>query len=352
MLLTLRSAWVVLDEDDRVVRRSPVAIPYGLVGVKRLSVDTLSELVAKVRRDGQVREVDVQVPRSHPGTELLTLYVRVAPLGDGYVLVLAEDLTAVRRLDAVRRDFVANVSHELKTPVGALSLLAEAVHGSADDPHAVRRFSARMQHEAARLGELVQDLIALSRLQTHDPLRDGEVVGVDDVVAEAIDRMHLEAQARQIRLEVRGQHGLSLFGDEDQLSTAVRNLVTNAINYSPDHTRVTVSVQTAGRNGELVEIGVTDQGIGIPERELERVFERFYRVDPARSRATGGTGLGLSIVKHIATNHGGEVRVWSSPGSGSTFTLSMPRHSPDVEFRAAKAAPGLSSEVTTHEVAS
>jgi two-component system sensor histidine kinase SenX3 len=221
---------------------------------------------------------------------------------------------------------VANVSHELKTPVGALSLLSEAVSGSADDPQAVRRFALRMQHESHRLSMMVQDLISLSRLQSNDPMREARLIHVDDVVAEAIDATHLEAEAREIRLEVRGQHGLVVLGDEDQLAAAVRNLLANAINYSPDHTRITVGVQVSE---DVVEISVADQGIGIPERDRERIFERFYRVDPARSRATGGTGLGLSIVKHVAANHGGDVGVWSSEGAGSTFTLRLPAHRSD-----------------------
>ena len=322
VLAALRSAWVVLDPSDRVIRSSPSALPYGLVRGRRLRVDTLLVLARQVRRDRQVREIEIEVPRGHRGTELLSLDVRLAPLGD-LVLVLAEDHTALRRLDAVRRDFVANVSHELKTPVGALALLAEAVLGSADDPPAVRRFAGRMQHESNRLTMMVQDLISLSRLQNNDPLRGASIVNVDDVVAEAVDTTHLEAEARQIRLEVRGQHGLAVLGNEEQLATAVRNLIANAINYSPDHTRVTIGISVVEG---VVEISVADQGIGIPERDLERIFERFYRVDPARSRATGGTGLGLSIVKHVSANHGGEVRVWSSEGSGSTFTLRLPSH--------------------------
>jgi two-component system sensor histidine kinase SenX3 len=322
----LRSAWVVLDQRDRVVRSSPSALPYGLIRGHRLRVETLVLLARQVRRDGEVREIEVEVPRGHRGTELLVLDVRLAPLGD-HVLLLAEDQTAVRRLDAVRRDFVANVSHELKTPVGALALLAEAVSGSADDPAAVRRFATRMQHESNRLTMMVQDLISLSRLQSNDPLREARVVNVDDVVAEAVDTIHLEAEAREIRLEVRGQHGLTVLGDEDQLATALRNLMANAINYSPDHTRITIGVSLDADG--VVELSVADQGIGIPERDLERIFERFYRVDPARSRATGGTGLGLSIVKHVAVNHGGEVRVWSSEGAGSTFTLRLPVHRGD-----------------------
>ena len=323
VLAALRSTWVVLDERDRVVRSSPSALPYGLIRGDHLRIDSLVLLARQVRRDGEVREAEVEVPRAHRGTELLTLDVRLAPL-EGMVLVLAEDQTAVRRLDAVRRDFVANVSHELKTPVGALALLAEAVLGSADDPQSVRRFATRMQHESSRLTLMVQDLIALSRLQSNDPLRTARIVSVDDVVADAVDATHLEAEAREIRLEVRGQHGLTVLGDDEQLATALRNLIANAINYSPDHTRVTIGVHKG--DDDVVEVSVADQGIGIPERDLERIFERFYRVDPARSRATGGTGLGLSIVKHVAANHGGEVRVWSSEGAGSTFTLRLPAH--------------------------
>jgi len=183
-----------------------------------------------------------------------------------------------------------------------------------------------MQHESSRLTMMVQDLIALSRLQSNDPLRQAQIVNIDDVVAEAVDSTHMEAEAREIRLEVRGQHGLAVLGDDDQLATALRNLIANAINYSPDHTRITIAVGVADN---VVEVGVADQGIGIPERDLERIFERFYRVDPARSRATGGTGLGLSIVKHVAANHGGEVRVWSAEGAGSTFTLRLPAHTGD-----------------------
>ncbi|HVQ18645.1 MAG TPA: ATP-binding protein [Actinomycetes bacterium] len=322
VLAALPSAWVVLDRNDRVIRSSKSALPYGLVRGARLRIDTLAVLARQVRRDRHTRELEIEVPRGHRGTELLSLDVRMAAIDD-LVLVLAEDYTALRRLDAVRRDFVANVSHELKTPVGALALLSEAMLGAADDPDSVRRFAGRMQHEAGRLTLLVQDLIALSRLQSNDPLRGASVVNVDDVVAEAADTTHLEAEARQIQLEVRGQHGLAVLGDEDQLATAVRNLIANAINYSPDHTRVTIGVSLVDT---MVEITVADQGIGIPEPDLERIFERFYRVDPARSRATGGTGLGLSIVKHVSANHGGEVRVWSSEGSGSTFTLRLPVH--------------------------
>jgi two-component system sensor histidine kinase SenX3 len=256
------------------------------------------------------------------GTGVMASTVRIAPLGSRLVLVLVEDRTEARRVDEVRRDFVANVSHELKTPVGALALLAEAVQAASDDPEAVRRFAARMQQESHRLTSLIQDLIDLSRVQIDAPLAaSAEKVHVAEVVADALDRSYETAAARRIELVADAEDDVAVRGDRTQLSAALGNLVENAVNYSPDDTRVAVTVKPVG---DLVEISVTDQGIGIPERDLERIFERFYRVDPARSRATGGTGLGLSIVKHIAATHGGEVTVWSSEGNGSTFTLKLP----------------------------
>jgi two-component system, OmpR family, sensor histidine kinase SenX3 len=228
-------------------------------------------------------------------------------------------------VDAVRRDFVANISHELKTPVGAMSLLAEALADAADDPEAVRRFAGRMQHETDRLSRLVQDVIELSRLQGHDPLGSPALVQLDSVVAEAVDRARLMAEARQISLVCGGAHGLAVMGDPRQLATALGNLVDNAARYGPVGSRVAIStglVEEPG--GRVAEISVTDEGPGIAEAERDRIFERFYRTDAARSRQTGGTGLGLSIVKHVAAGHGGEATVWSAEGTGSTFTLRLP----------------------------
>jgi two-component system sensor histidine kinase SenX3 len=225
---------------------------------------------------------------------------------------------------------VANVSHELKTPVGALTLLAEAVQDAADDPAAVQRFANRMQREGTRLGRLVQELIELSRLQGADPLPALAVVSVDGVIAEAVDRTRLAAESAGIAVVSGGERRLTVQGSETQLVTALVNLVDNAVAYSPSGTRVAVGSR---RRAGWVEISVSDQGIGIAERDLKRVFERFYRADPARSRATGGTGLGLAIVKHIATNHGGEVTVWSVEGSGSTFTLRLPAAVPRLSAR-------------------
>nr|WP_231127235.1 ATP-binding protein [Motilibacter aurantiacus] len=286
-----------------------------------LSSPELLRLARDVREDGETRQVDLELPRGPLGRERLAVTARVARLEGGVVLLLVEDRTEARRVDAVRRDFVANVSHELKTPVGALILLAEAVQGASDDPEAVRRFSARMQVEATRLSQLVQELLDLSRLQSADPLAHARRVDIDDVVIEAVDLCHTAADAKRITLVTGGESGLHVLGDAPQLVMAVRNLVDNAVTYSPAGTRVAV---TTRRADSLVELTVTDQGIGIPERDIERIFERFYRVDQARSRATGGTGLGLSIVKHVANNHGGDVTVWSEEGSGSTFTIRLP----------------------------
>lgn len=322
VLAVLPSSAVVLDADGRVLRASSAARAFGLVRGDRLVVGELLRLSRQVRRDGEIRETSIDVPHGRFGGELACFAVRIAPLGPwGLVLVLAEDQTELRRVEAVRRDFVANVSHELKTPVGALALLAETLEGAADDPEAVRRFSGRMQHEAIRLNNLVQELIILSRIQGGDPIPQPEPVSLDTVVAEAVDRCRTPASAKDIALVAGGDEGLSVKGDEDLLVTALRNLIDNAVAYSPERTRVAV---TSRRAGDIAEISVSDQGIGIPEHELERIFERFYRVDPARSRQTGGTGLGLAIVKHVATNHGGEVKVWSKEDLGSTFTLRLP----------------------------
>jgi two-component system sensor histidine kinase SenX3 len=241
-------------------------------------------------------------------------------LEGGEVALVVDDLTEAKRVESVRRDFVANVGHEIKTPVGALQLLAEAALDAHDDPEAVQRFVGRMQHEARRLSRLVQELLDLSRLQGGEPLPQLTAVPVDAILDEAVDRARLVAESRGIEIVRGGEAGLVVRGEEGQLVTAVANLLYNAVAYSPDGTRVAVAVHL---RGGVVEIGVTDQGIGIAEDEQERIFERFYRVDPARSRATGGTGLGLAIVKHTVGNHGGEVTVWSQPGSGSTFTIRL-----------------------------
>jgi two-component system sensor histidine kinase SenX3 len=330
VLSVLSSSAGVLDSNDRVLRASAAARAFGLVKGDRLMVTELAALARQVRRDGEIREGEFEVPVPRLGGRTTSFAVRVAPLGaaiggGGLVLLLAEDQTESRRVDEVKRDFVANTSHELKTPVGALALLAETIEDAADDAEAVRRFASKMRQEAARLTNLVQDLITLSRIQAVEPVPDPRPVELDTVVAEAVDRCRMRANARGITLASVGSRGLSVLGDEDLLVTALRNLLENAVAYSPERTRVVI---TTRKNPDgNAELSVADQGIGIPERDLERIFERFYRVDPARSRATGGTGLGLAIVKHVMAAHNGKVTVRSVEGAGSTFTLFIPLRS-------------------------
>ncbi|WP_182113043.1 MULTISPECIES: cell wall metabolism sensor histidine kinase WalK [unclassified Actinotalea] len=327
VLAVLRSAAVVVGRDGEVVRASAAAHALGVVRSDRLAHEVVRGLVDAVARDGEIRDAELELARGPFGRGTVHLQLRVAPLGSKHVLVLAEDRTEAHRVEAVRRDFVVNVSHELKTPVGALSLLAETVEQAADDPEAVRRFAARIQTEATRLSHLVQEIIELSRLQVADPLGEASLVRLDDVVAEAVDRARTGATAKGMTLERGGDGGAGVWGDHDLLVTAVRNLLDNAISYSDPGTRIAVGT-TVRRDAGTVEIAVVDQGIGIPADQQERLFERFYRVDEARSRDTGGTGLGLSIVKHIAADHGGDVTVWSEPGQGSTFTIRLPLASP------------------------
>ena len=321
VLSVLRSSALVVDENDEVLKASAPAYAFGLVRGNEVAVEELAELVRQVRRDGQIRETELVVPR---GRAVAPLHVtaRVAPLSSRLVLALVEDRTRERRVEAIRRDFVANVSHELKTPVGALNLLAEAVQEAADDPEAVTRFAGRMQTESARLTKLVQQIIELSRLQGDDPLADPQTVDVDATSARAIDQSTIDAQSKRMQVVHDGERGLKILGNGDEVALALGNLVANAVAYSPETSRVVVAARA---NDMMVDLTVTDQGIGIPAGEIARIFERFYRVDPARHRSTGGTGLGLSIVKHVAASHGGEVRVWSVEGQGSTFTLSLPR---------------------------
>ncbi len=325
VLSVLRSSALVVDEQDEVLKASAPAYAFGLVRGNRVAVEELADLVRQVRRDGQIRETELVVHRGH-AVAPLHVTARVAPLSSRLVLALVEDRTRERRVEAIRRDFVANVSHELKTPVGALNLLAEAVEEAADDPEAVTRFAGRMQKESARLSRLVQQIIELSRLQGDDPLEDPQSVDVDAAVARSIDQSTIDAQSRGITVVHNGERGLHILGNGDEVSLALGNLVANAVAYSPSHSRVVVAART---NELMVDLTVTDQGIGIPPQEIDRIFERFYRVDPARHRSTGGTGLGLSIVKHVAASHGGEIRVWSVEGQGSTFTLSLPRRLSD-----------------------
>ncbi|GAA1165410.1 ATP-binding protein [Ornithinimicrobium humiphilum] len=322
VLAVLRAGAIVVDRSARVRLASASVAPFGLVRGDMLVRPELRELVEAVHRDGMVRERELEIARGPIGEGRLVLAARVAPIRPGLVLVLVDDRTQARRVEEVRRDFVVNVSHELKTPVGGLALLAEAVQGAANDPEAIARFAGRMKTETERLTRLVSEIVDLSRLQASDLLADMTVVDVAACAEEAVDQAHLLAGNREVLAATAGDPArLRVYGDKDLITTAIRNLVTNAIAYSEDSTRVSVVTR---RTGDLVEVAVTDQGRGISPTDQERIFERFYRVDAARSRSTGGTGLGLSIVKHICDNHGGDVTVWSQEGEGSTFTIRLP----------------------------
>ncbi|WP_354190084.1 ATP-binding protein [Arthrobacter sp. UYCu712] len=347
VLAAVGRAFVVVDAIDGVVRASPAAYAYGLVRGHTVVHGQLLEMTAKVRRDGVILERQLELPRGPLGQGTIVVQVRAAMIAEEYILLLADDRTEFTRTEEVRNDFVANVSHELKTPVGAVSLLAEALESSADDPEAVRRFAKRMHKESARLAALVQDIIELSRLQGANVAQQGRPVDINTVVSEAVDRSQLPAETKNIQLVVGGRADAMVYGDQDLLVTALRNLIDNAIRYSPENTRVGVGVRA--KDG-LVAVSVTDQGEGLSPEDQERVFERFYRVDSARSRHTGGTGLGLSIVKHVISNHGGEVTLWSQPGQGSTFTIRLPemegQDEPDARKTGAQAAPRSTAPTT------
>ena len=326
VLAVISSSAVLVDSSDTVVKASAPAFAMGIVHEDRLEPEELMTLVRQVRRDGQVREADVSLQPRRGTTSYV--HARVAPLTSRLILVLADDRTREQRVESIRRDFVANVSHELKTPVGALNLLAEAVGEAKDDPEAVVRFSSRMHLESERLTRLVQQIIDLSRLQNDMLSDDATTIKVGELVSEATEHSATDAEHKNIEIIATVEPDLYVHGDRAQLHAAVSNLVENAVTYSPDGSRVTVTAQL---DGEDVRLTVADNGIGIPGEELDRIFERFYRVDPARARATGGTGLGLSIVKHVAASNGGTVEVWSEPGLGSSFTLVLPAHSHDIE---------------------
>ncbi len=321
-LQSLESESLLVLPGEVIVYESDGLSNFGLLKDGRVTSEELIALIRVVRRTNETHRGSIEIARGPIGEGKRELKVSVTPLDEsGLILVLVSDESEGRRIDAVRRDFVANVSHELKTPIGALGLLSEAILGAKNQPEEVVRFATKMQNEAKRLTELVQEIIDLSRLQSSDPLQKAFPVEIDDVIREAISQAQISSEARGIYVEMGQLQSATVIGDRDQLIAAVHNLVENAINYSPENTKVSV---TSAINNDLVEISVSDQGIGIADSELGRIFERFYRVDPARSRATGGTGLGLSIVKHVALNHGGDVKVWSKEGVGSTFSILLP----------------------------
>ncbi len=345
LMRSSHNAIVILNEFGDVVQHNPRAVELGVVRNRRVDARTRAA-AEQVRETGEPVEIEL-APRERGvlhgrGPEAVRGEIR--PLGDGFLAVDAADESEAVRLEATRRDFVANVSHELKTPVGAMALLAEAVLDSADDPESVRHFTAKILHEATRLGTLVTELIALSRLQGAERLPEMNAVEVDGVVRDALGRSQLAQESTGIDIATDADSRLLVEGDRTLLVTALANLLDNAVAYSPPGSPVSISRRQVGT---FVEVAVTDRGIGIPEEEQQRVFERFYRLDKARSRATGGTGLGLAIVKHVAANHGGEVRLWSRPGTGSTFTLRIPVHTGSGSTNHASPSGGKSADSPT-----
>lgn len=311
---------IVLDADNRVLRAAKSAIELGLVKDRDLTYGPILDLVKESRLEGVPLSREFELKGDSPSALTTHLLVRVAPLGLRLMLLVADDRSEMYRLDAVRRDFVANISHELKTPIGAVSLLAEALHYSADDPEQVRSFAATLEQEGHRLAEMTNDIIELTRLQSLGTIEDPDPVPIDRVVEQALSTNKILAEKSDITLVASAKSDAYVMGDFSSLVTAVHNLVRNAVTYSHGPGRVGVGVSV---KNTVVEISITDQGQGIAEGDLERIFERFYRSDPARSRDTGGTGLGLAIVKHVVNNHKGEVRVWSQLGKGSTFTIRL-----------------------------
>ncbi len=313
---------LLLDQDNKVIYSTDGITTLNIVREQYLINESLLMLVRATRRSGQKQESTMELPRGPIGSGTHALNVRTTLLDDDFIAILIFDDSEMRRLDSTRRDFVANISHELKTPIGALSILSEAVLGATDDPEAITRFAQRMQVESARLTNLVQEIINLSRLQDDDPLRNGRPININYAILIAIDRCRTSAEQKNIKIDYENnEFSGTILGDLEQITTALENLIENAINYSAPGTKVGIGTRI---QGEILEISVTDQGIGIAQKDIERIFERFYRVDAARSRETGGTGLGLSIVKHVIQNHGGEVSVWSRENSGSTFTVRLP----------------------------
>ena len=311
----------VVDASATVVAASGAAELFGMQEGAVLPSQALRSLVRSARASTRPATETLRLERevSLARTRLVT--ARAYPVTPRLVLLVVRDITERERVEEMRRDFVTNTSHELKTPVGAIMLLSEAIESAADDPQQVRTFAARLHAEAQRLGRLTGRIMNLSRLQAADDLTEVRDVSIDQIVASAVEAHETQADAAGVELVRGGDRGLYVRGDAQILGEAVGNLIANAIAYSPAGSRVGVGVR--GADG-VVEIAVTDHGTGIPESEQQRVFERFYRADQARSRQTGGTGLGLAIVKHAAHRHGGDVRLWSQPGHGSTFTIRLP----------------------------
>jgi len=313
---------IILDSSGFIKYETNKISLLNLAKDNKILSEELLALVRVVRRTGKTQEGSIEVARGPIGEGKRDLQITAALIdNEGSVLVIIDDEGEKQRIDAIRRDFITNISHELKTPIQALSLNSDALLEIKDEPDKVVLFANKIKTQTIRLNDLVKEIINLSKIQDSDPLDMAHNVEISNVIAEAVDQCEVLAEARKISINLDGVQNAVVVGNREQLVMAVHNLVENAINYSAEGTNVVISSKL---DDGLIEILVKDQGLGIAEENLDRIFERFYRVDPARSRATGGTGLGLSIVKHVITNHGGEVKVWSSMGVGSTFAIRLP----------------------------
>ncbi|MEJ4118811.1 sensor histidine kinase [Corynebacterium marquesiae] len=314
----------VLDRNQEIVMSNPAAHEMSLVHDRAVNPDVW-QTAQEVFEDKETRTVDLAIPKRRTGHRVTQFKAVIKPLtlNDGrFVIIYGTDESENVRMESARRDFVANVSHELKTPVGGIALLAEALLQDPGDQETVEYFGNKVYKEANRMADMVSELISLSKLQGAEALPEMEPLAVDDLIEEALSRNQLAAEARSIELNRGASAGVQVKGDRSLLVTALSNLISNAINYSPEKMPVSVSQKVV--DGGVVLIRVTDRGIGIAPDDQKRVFERFFRVDQARSRQTGGTGLGLAIVKHVVANHGGNIKLWSRPGTGSTFTIELP----------------------------
>lgn len=320
LLEVLSAAAVVLNPANVAVRATAGALAMGLLRNRELLHPELGNLVDQARQSGAIEALDTEIKTGLRNNSVFVA-ARATNIGDGNVLLLVEDRTEAKRLDETRRDFIANISHELKTPIGAISLLAEAIADASDDPETVKKFSKNLGKESKRLSNLVKDVIQLSRFQSAEIVTNAELVDLSTVISEAVERNSFRAERKNIKVRFLAPEGTEVIGDHEMLVVAVKNLIENAIIYSDEGETIGVGLKVGDG---VAEISVSDTGIGIQQEDQKRIFERFYRVDPSRSRQTGGTGLGLSIVKHVALGHKGEVRVFSKPGVGSTFTLRIP----------------------------
>ena len=337
------SGVTVVNRSGRVILSNSRAHDMALVHDRTLN-PLIWQAAEEVFDDRETRRLELDMPQRATGNRIRNVSALVKPLtlnDNSFVVAYGSDESENVRMESARRDFVANVSHELKTPVGGISLLAEALLQDPTDPEMVSYFGTKLVKESHRMGEMITDLIALSKLQGAEALPDMAPVRVDDIIDDAIQRNQVTAEDREIELTRSARTGISVVGDRALLTAALSNLVSNAINYSPNNQPVSITQKVV--RDSVVLIRVTDRGIGIAPEDQKRVFERFYRVDKARSRSTGGTGLGLAIVKHVVINHGGNIKLWSRLGTGSTFTIELPIYIPEhrvVEAEHEDADPG------------